>query len=266
VILLDTVRYFANPSTEQVRDAMTAGQLGTIITPKQRQGVPLGATWCADNGCFGKGYPGDDAWIAWLIGLQHDLTKCEFAVAPDVVGDAVATMARSAPWLKCRDLGYPAAFAAQDGLEKCVIPWSTFDVLFIGGSTEWKEGPHAQDIAGEARARGLRVHMGRVNSKRRLLIAKEFGCTSADGTFISFGPDKNLPLMLRWLKEVEETTVAALLERPYSVEVLTPAGAWETWSTFINQSNAQARASELALLHEVRVTCSHGCPPNACLL
>jgi hypothetical protein len=43
--------------------------------------------------------------------------------------------------------------------------------------------------------------MGRVNSRRRLRIAAQMGCHSADGTFLAFGPDRNLPHLLGWLAE-----------------------------------------------------------------
>jgi len=199
------MRYFANPSTPKVRDVMTAGLIDCIATPKSgKNRVPQGAAWCADNGCFGKGYPGDAEWFAWLEQhTQRDL--CVFAVAPDVVGDAVATMARSLPWLpKIRALGYPAAFVAQDGLEDMEVPWDEFDVLFIGGTTEWKMGTAARGLVDQAKARGKWVHMGRVNSEKRMRYADAIGCDSSDGTFIAFGPDVNLPRMLVNLRGVND--------------------------------------------------------------
>ncbi len=41
--------------------------------------------------------------------------------------------------------------------------------------------------------------MGRVNSYRRLAYAQSIGCHSADGTYLKYGPDLNLPRLLRWL-------------------------------------------------------------------
>ena len=205
------VLYFANPSTPLVREAMTRGRLGLIDTPAQGNKYVPGAAWCADNGCFGKGYPGDDAWLAWLTRRSVDAATCLFAVAPDVVGDAAATLARSAPWLPViRGLGYPAAFVAQDGLEEIAVPWDTFDVLFIGGTTDWKLGPHARRIAAEAKTHGKWVHMGRVNSWTRLRYAEGIGCDSADGTYIAFGPDQNLPKALSWIREVNSQMVLDL--------------------------------------------------------
>jgi hypothetical protein len=201
------VQYFANPSTPPVREAMQRGELAMIATPKQGNRLPDGVEWCADNGCFGKGYPGDDAWFAWLESFTvEQRARCAFAVAPDVVGDATATRARSTPWLeRIRALGYPPAFVAQNGAEHVGVPWDGFDVLFLGGDTEWKLGRHARALVAEARARGKRVHMGRVNSARRMRYAAAIGCDTADGTYIAFGPDTNLPDVLAWLRGVNDT-------------------------------------------------------------
>jgi hypothetical protein len=196
------VRYFANPSTQKVRDAMLAGLIDVIDTPKQGNVPVPGVAWCADNGCFGKGYPGDEAWFAWLQRNAYRAASCVFAVAPDVVGDAAATLERSAPWLpKIRALGYPAAFVAQDGLENLVTPWDDFDVLFIGGSTEWKLGGHVRALTAEAKDHGKYVHMGRVNSGRRFAYAQLIGCDSADGTTLAKFPDATLPDVLAWLRK-----------------------------------------------------------------
>ena len=78
-------------------------------------------------------------------------------------------------------------------------------MLFLAGSTEWKTSPAAHRLALEARRRGLAVHMGRVNSRRRLRIAQAFGCTSADGTYLAFGPGTNLPRLLAWMNELHTT-------------------------------------------------------------
>jgi len=184
---------------------MSRGDLGFITTPAQHNLRPEGAAWCADNGCFGKGYPGDEQWLAWLAGKDH-LQDCRFATAPDVVGDAHATYERSLPFLsQIRALGYPAAYVGQDGQEDFDPPWAEFDALFIGGTTEWKLGPAAASLVAQALDRGKWVHMGRVNSRKRLRYAHSIGCHSVDGTYLAFGPSKNLPPLLRWLKELEES-------------------------------------------------------------
>jgi hypothetical protein len=111
---------------------------------------------------------------------------------------------RSLPVLPLiRELGYKASFVAQDGIDKTVTPWDDFDVLFIGGTTDWKLGPIAAGAATEALARGKWLHMGRVNSYKRYLYAALLGCDSVDGTFLAFGPAKNLPRLERWVMKVK---------------------------------------------------------------
>lgn len=185
---------------------MSAGLIGCMTTPSQGNRVPDGAAYACDNGRFGKGWPGADAWFAWLSGTvaKYGPERCLWAVAPDVPLHAAQTLDESLPWLpRIRALGIPAAFAAQDGCETPgMVPWDDIDVLFLGGSTEWKIGPTAGALAREALARGKSVHMGRVNSLRRLRIAERFECATTDGTYIAFGPRRNLPRLLGWLEEV----------------------------------------------------------------
>ena len=191
--------YLANPCSPSVVTAMHARQIGYIDTPAQGNKRPAGVAWCADNGCFGKGYPGDEKWLGWLEKNAYAAADCLFATAPDIVGDAAGTLERSAQWLPAiRALGYPAALVAQDGLEDLEVPWDDFDVLFIGGSTEWKLGAAARTLVTEAKRQGKKIHMGRVNSERRYRYAQAIGCDTADGTYLTFGPDANLPSVLAW--------------------------------------------------------------------
>lgn len=199
--------YFANPCGEAVRAAMQAGVLGYIDTPAQGNIRPDAVTWCADNGAFSNRYR-EDEWWRFLARNAHAADSCAFAVAPDVVGDAAATLTRSRPWLpKIRALGYPAAFVAQDGFADTDVPWDEFDVLFIGGTDAFKLGADGRAAVREAKRRGKRVHMGRVNSERRYRYAAAIGCDSADGTYLVFGPDANLPKLLAWLRGNNQLTI-----------------------------------------------------------
>lgn len=186
---------------------MRERKIGFISTPMQGNKLIEGVLWCADNGCFGKGYPGDEGWLQWLEGLSHRADTCLFATAPDVVGDAEASLARSLPLLpKIRELGFKAALVAQDGMETMELPWDEFDCLFLGGkktensADEWKLGAGARALAVEARRRGKWVHCGRVNSGKRYRAMAPY-CDSCDGTFLRFGPDVNIPQLLGWVEE-----------------------------------------------------------------
>lgn len=165
--------------------------------------------WAADNGCFSNAWDADH-WWAWLQRLPT--TGCLFAVAPDVVGDHAATM-QLAHWLpRIRSLGFPAAFVAQDGSSPDTIPWDDLDWLFIGGTTQFKETCWA--LTDEAARRGIPVHMGRVNSRRRLRIAHAMGCATTDGTLTAFGPDVHVPRIGRWLDECRTTQTLWTLTEP----------------------------------------------------
>lgn len=174
-----------------------------IASPLAGNAVMAGVDWCGDNNAFGDNYPGDVAFLAWIAKRRRHAARCRFISAPDVVCDAAATWERSAPMLPLiRRAGFPVALVAQNGIEDMAIQWHSFDAVFLGGDTEWKLGPHARTLTAEAKARGKWVHMGRVNSWQRLRYAHQIGCDSADGTFLAFGPDRNLPQLLGWLAEV----------------------------------------------------------------
>jgi hypothetical protein len=212
--------YLVNPSTAAAGEAIAALRLGAIMTPRQGNRLPTEGWYGADNGCGpgkngkpGTGYPGDEAYLRFLMELDDadgtdpcdpDSARCLFAVAPDIVGDAAGTLRRSEQMLVLirHYTSFPAALVAQDGLEQMKVPWDEFDALFIGGSTRWKLGPAAARLVAEARDRGKHTHMGRVNSLKRLRYAAAIGCDSADGTFLTFAPDQNLAVALGWDRDV----------------------------------------------------------------
>src|SRR5262245_3268371 len=175
-------------------------QPGMGNDPKPLAFVPF----ALDNGCFAAGDRFDAGdWLEWLASLRRHRARCLFAVAPDVLGDAEATLERSAPYLPTiRQLGFPAAFVTQDGCRPDLVPWDAIDCLFVGGSTEWKLSEPSYALCAEARRRGKRCHMGRVNSLKRLRACRVSLIGSADGTYVRFGPDRNLPRVYDWLDAV----------------------------------------------------------------
>jgi hypothetical protein len=186
-----------------------------------------------DNGVFaeftGSAPFSEDKFFALLdavvaAGLKD---KVQFVVVPDKVGDWEGTTARWKEFHeRVRAYGMPLAYVGQDGIEENTdqIPWDDFDVFFIGGSTPWKLGYNPKgeyknfnrptddelrkagflkaqhDLIKEAKRRGKRVHMGRVNSWKRMEVAN-YGAqvNSVDGNFIGAAPDNNLPIVLSWL-------------------------------------------------------------------
>ena len=183
-------------------------RFGFLLTPNMHNRAPE-STWGADTGCFTKAGVATfsvEKYLDWL--KTRPSSSCLFATAPDVLCDAAATITRSLPVLPAiRELGYKAAFVGQDGLENLEVPWSDFDCLFLGGSTEWKLSLAAAELTAQAKARGLWVHMGRVNSYRRLAYAAAIGCDSADGTFLKFAPRENYGRLIGWFDKLERAAV-----------------------------------------------------------
>lgn len=193
--------YLTCPSTPGVRDVMRSGRLGAMMNPGDGKTNALldGITFAADNGCFA------DTWVAskWIASLEKR-TKiqdaCLFAVVPDVVADFDGTLARWHVWAPVvRQMGYRVAFAAQDGMDLARVPWDDLDVWFTGGSDDWKLSQESWEAMHEAKRRGKWCHLGRVNGAKKLRAAKAGGYDSADGTYLRFGPDVNLPKLLQWL-------------------------------------------------------------------
>ncbi len=216
------IRYLSGADTPGLAAVAHEYSVGLLIQPgnmrsycKRTVAYPF---WGGDNSCFTTKASGFDFW-RYLEMLHHpllDKSTCLFVNAPDVltvasdgavVGDAKATLRRFPMWgAIIRALGFPVALVAQDGLETILddVPWADFDVLFIGGSDAFKLGDGAKACVDEAKRRGKRTHMGRVNSLKRLRLANGWGIDTADGTYLKFGPEKNLPKLLGWLRELEK--------------------------------------------------------------
>jgi hypothetical protein len=194
------VLYLATSPNPRVQWYLNRYDIGLMCQPDSNRPV-TGWIWMADNGCFNAKWDAEK-WEAWLTsGMPR--AGCLAAVVPDVVADAKATRDRwdrYAPIV--RRAGFPAAYVLQDGATDDLIPWGEMDCCFVGGSTEFKLAESTFRIAHEARERGLWVHYGRVNSYERFKLVAERGAAhSADGSYLSYGPDTNLPKLIRWVRK-----------------------------------------------------------------
>lgn len=174
--------------------------LGVLSSPRRYYTNIEGWRWAADNDAYSKWDAG--RYRQMLDGI-HGLPGCLFVTAPDVVGDAKATLALFEEWYdELVACWQPIALVAQDGLTVDQVPWQRIDALFIGGTTEFKMGADAAQLVAAARSRRNRdyqrlwVHMGRVNGHQRLRYAKALGCDSVDGTSLSWFRDRWLPSFL----------------------------------------------------------------------
>lgn len=201
----------SNNATRAIgRNRADLGVLVTPLRPHYADHIADYKSFAVDNGAFSTAKPFDPAAFRALVGnpaIKAAADRCLFAAVPDVVGDARATRESwNAWWPELRGSGLPLAFVLQDGAEADpeLIPWGELDVLFVGGSTDWKIGARAgrawMDIFRRADAEAVPVHMGRVNSFERCEIAfYGLGCRSADGTHIAYNPRENTRNIVKWL-------------------------------------------------------------------
>lgn len=177
--------------------------LGRLVQPRFYSSVEktaaLGIPWAADNDAYSLFHEVRyRAMLQRLIGLDG----CIFVTAPDVVGVARETLALFSQWEPVlHEMGLPVGLVLQDGQEYRPVPWDRLEAVFVGGTTAWKLGPHAERLVREAKDREKWVHMGRVNSRKRLLYARAIGCDSVDGSsFAKFGR-AHIPNGLEWATE-----------------------------------------------------------------
>lgn len=183
-------------------------KLGYFCGPRNtgnlREIVQAGLLYACDNDCFNGGLDAD-GFVKMIGKATEQRTGCLFVTAPDVVANAKATLKEFDTWeLFIHAQGLPVAFVGQDGLTSEMTPWERFEAFFIGGSTEWKEGPQARELAQEAKDRGKWVHMGRVNKPPRVRYAHSIGVDSIDGTQHSWYPDTHIPVTLALLEELDD--------------------------------------------------------------
>lgn len=176
---------------------------GRLVSPRHYGRITdtadAGIPWAADN----------DAFLAWddrrytnMLRAVTNLPGCRFVVAPDVVAHSWWTVALFWQWLpSIAATGQTPAFVIQDGQDAAEVPWDEIGALFVGGTTAYKLGPDAERLGREAKRRGLWLHIGRVNSRKRYDYARAVGADSIDGTTFSMFRDTYLPAALTWHRD-----------------------------------------------------------------
>ena len=186
--------------------------VGTLIRPGSHNAADAldltPARWAMDNGAFGGGF--DAGQFMDMLYDFHGRPGCLFVTVPDVIykngiGNAAATRRLWPFWSAVvRGAGFAPAFVAQDGLEAHQVPWDEMGALFIGGSTAFKESQAVRSLCGYAQARGMWVHWGRVNGRRRYELAQIAGVDSIDGTGFSWFSDVRIPMVSEWQTELDQ--------------------------------------------------------------
>jgi len=183
------------------------GALGHLYSPGGQCGPWPFMPYALDNGAFPawlKKQPFDlESWRELINWACLKELRPMWALVPDVVANREGTI----DWWhqyspEVRKRGIRPAFALQDGMTFEDVPAEDC-VLFLGGSTEWKEaniGPWCRRFPG-------RVHVGRVNKADRLLRCWRAGAIRVDGT--GWWHKKQRAELMQFLRETQDQRRAA---------------------------------------------------------
>lgn len=150
---------------------------GCLRTEGMRYAVDNGA-WTA----FQQGSAFDEN--AFLRAIDKVGERADWIVIPDIVAGGLRSLEYSLSWLDdLKRLPTQLLLAVQDGMTPDDVReyLSPAVGIFVGGSTEWKERT-ANQWGHLARRRNCYLHVGRVNSQRRIAICAGAGANSFDGT------------------------------------------------------------------------------------
>jgi hypothetical protein len=134
--------------------------------------------WMLDNGEFTKKFK-LEKWLEVLNDKKQFTSFCKGVVIPDELYDAGRTLDKFWKFVEYVPKEYPIAFVTQNGVTSKMIPWDNIDTLFIGGDDQHKL-KDSFPLINEAHKRGKWVHIGRVNSPKRIKIF--WMADSCDGT------------------------------------------------------------------------------------
>jgi hypothetical protein len=159
------------------------GRIAWLIGPGGWRKPPSWLPVSIDNGAF----PAFTKKVAWdeqaflsLLETAHEHCTPQWVVVPDVVSDKDATLRSWDKWAPRLQRDYPdlpLAMAVQEGMTPADVPKEA-EWVFVGGGDPWK----MDSVPMWTKAFPGRVHVGRVNGKKRLWECYKHNVTSTDGT------------------------------------------------------------------------------------
>lgn len=200
------MRVLVSGATSTANQYLQHDNMGVLLTPRNRNRfdhlIQGGYYWAVDNCAFSEWNEEAFCRLICKIARAGDYC-CAWVAAPDVVGDHRATLDRWKFWGRAIwSCNLVPAFVCQDGCTPWEIPYEA-GCIFIGGTTEWKLSTEARECVRAAHMMDQFVHMGRVNSLKRLKYAYECGCDSVDGSSLSRFPKTYISKFLWWIQEME---------------------------------------------------------------
>ena len=171
--------------------AINPDKVALMLNPDRLGPHSFRYRYAIDNGAFTRF---QESKFFKMLNASTEYDPPMFVVCPDVVGCHDRTLAL---WYHYKPLirpyGYPIAFVAQDGCTPETIPASA-DWIFVGGKDPWKE-ENIHHFVGL----GKPVHVGRVNTMKRLKYCESLGVDSVDGTGWMKFRDKRHYDMIDWV-------------------------------------------------------------------
>lgn len=176
--------YASRTGSSKNLDALREFQWRLLISARgvhRHEGFP----YAIDNGAWTshqKGEPFQEAPFRQLLRSHGELA--DWVVVPDIVAGGEESLKMSTRWIpEVLSQTRQALFAVQDGMSPAqVVPLLGSRVgIFVGGSTEWKLQT-LPEWGRVAEARGCWLHVGRVNSARRIHLCGRARAHSFDGT------------------------------------------------------------------------------------
>lgn len=178
--------YASRTGTRRNLDALRKAGWRLLVSARgvlRTEGFP----YALDNGAwtaFQRGEPFDVAAFEKAVALLG--RGADWIVVPDKVADAAESLRMAEEWVpRLRGIA-PLLIAVQDGMtEADVVHWLRDGCgVFLGGSTEWKLA-QMRYWGAVCRRYGAHYHVARVNSAKRIALAKEAGAMSIDGSSAS---------------------------------------------------------------------------------
>lgn len=181
------VAYASRTGTKRNLAAMREANWRLLVSAAgvlRNEGMP----YAIDNGAwtaFQQGKSLDE--YLFMKAVEKLGEGADWIILPDIVAGGLRSLDYSLAWLdRLRGLPTRLLIAVQNGMEvEHVREFLNPSVgIFVGGTTEWKEQT-AVAWGSVARRRNCYLHVGRVNSIRRIEICSAAGANSWDGTSVT---------------------------------------------------------------------------------
>ncbi len=187
------VAYVGQTRAAKLIERLRRHGLGEITQP--REWPPRRRPAVLDNGAFSAWRAGRTFRASEFSAVleRASASPPKWVVLPDIVMGGQDSALLSLRWIGpvAKALpGVPRYFAVQPGIAEDKIPWSDIGGLFVGGSTEWKYFTAARWIK-LAHERGLKCHIGRCGTARKVEWARSINADSIDSCVPLFA-ERNL--------------------------------------------------------------------------